>query len=306
MTTAAQLSENSHQGFEGIKAAVCLASMDAKSNSASRMPVCLWQEGIGSRSSGKERDAETGLDYFGARYYSGAQGRFITPDWSAKPQAVPYARFEDPQTLNLYAYVRNNPLSRIDPDGHLDNEFHKKKDITFKYIKNLKGNDGNYYSVSWKAEKGYVFADNGKTKVTAFRATGDIQVTVKNDKGKVVSTGGSELLGGSGWNNTADCHGTTFADGKLWINNDQVKKILKGDNYAETSSPKTNSVGIYSDDTGIVHSVRVDSTNPVSGQVDTVTSKGGITPLEHVAPGPGPGTGWGDPATLKYYDKKEE
>jgi RHS repeat-associated protein len=75
---------------------------------------------IGSRSSGKERDAETGLDYFGARYYSGAQGRFLTPDWSAKPQSIPYAKFDNPQTLNLYAYVQNNPLSRIDPDGHVD------------------------------------------------------------------------------------------------------------------------------------------------------------------------------------------
>jgi hypothetical protein len=76
MATATQLSENSHQGFDGIKAALCLVSMEAKSNTASGMPVCLWREGIGSHSSGKERDAETGLDYFGARYYSGAQGRF--------------------------------------------------------------------------------------------------------------------------------------------------------------------------------------------------------------------------------------
>jgi RHS repeat-associated protein len=68
--------------------------------------------------SGKERDAETGLDYFGARYYSGAQGRFMSPDWSEKPTPVPYADLNDPQTLNLYAYVRNNPLALTDPDGH--------------------------------------------------------------------------------------------------------------------------------------------------------------------------------------------
>jgi RHS repeat-associated protein len=67
---------------------------------------------------GKERDAETGLDYFGARYFSGAQGRFTSPDWSATPQAIPYADLTDPQTLNLYSYVRNNPLRRADPDGH--------------------------------------------------------------------------------------------------------------------------------------------------------------------------------------------
>ena len=67
---------------------------------------------------GKERDAETGLDYFDARYFSAAQGRFTSPDWSAAPEAVPYASLEDPQTLNLYAYVRNNPLGRADADGH--------------------------------------------------------------------------------------------------------------------------------------------------------------------------------------------
>jgi RHS repeat-associated protein len=62
---------------------------------------------------------ETGLDYFGARYFSGAQGRFTTPDWSSTPQAVPYADLHDPQSLNLYAYVRNNPMKNRDLDGHV-------------------------------------------------------------------------------------------------------------------------------------------------------------------------------------------
>jgi RHS repeat-associated protein len=112
MAMTSQLSENSHQGFEGIKAALCLGSMKAKSNTASGMPVCLWQEGIGSRSSGKERDNETGLDYFGARYYSGAQGRWTSPD---EPFADQHP--EDPQSWNLYAYVRNNPITNTDPNG---------------------------------------------------------------------------------------------------------------------------------------------------------------------------------------------
>jgi len=68
---------------------------------------------------GKERDAETGLDYFGARHYSNSLGRFITPDWAAKPSAIPYAILGDPQTLNLYTYVRNIPITNIDPDGHI-------------------------------------------------------------------------------------------------------------------------------------------------------------------------------------------
>jgi len=72
-----------------------------------------------SHFTGKERDAESGLDYFGARYYASSMGRFMSPDWSAKATPVPYAVLNDPQSLNLYAYVRNNPLTRTDPTGHL-------------------------------------------------------------------------------------------------------------------------------------------------------------------------------------------
>ncbi len=68
---------------------------------------------------GKERDAESGLDNFGARYNASSLGRFMTPDWAAKPVTVPYAKFGDPQSLNLYAMVENGPLNRIDPDGHM-------------------------------------------------------------------------------------------------------------------------------------------------------------------------------------------
>jgi len=68
--------------------------------------------------SGKERDPESQLDYFGARYYGNSFGRFTTPDWSAKAEGVPYADFHDPQSLNLYSYVRNHPTYTIDPDGH--------------------------------------------------------------------------------------------------------------------------------------------------------------------------------------------
>jgi RHS repeat-associated protein len=68
---------------------------------------------------GKERDTESGNDYFGARYFASSMGRFMSPDWSAKEDdPVPYADLDDPQSLNLYAYVRNNPLTRVDADGH--------------------------------------------------------------------------------------------------------------------------------------------------------------------------------------------
>lgn len=69
---------------------------------------------------GKERDTESGNDYFGARYYASTMGRWMSPDWSAKAEPVPYAKLDNPQSLNLYAYVGNNPMTRFDPDGHID------------------------------------------------------------------------------------------------------------------------------------------------------------------------------------------
>jgi RHS repeat-associated protein len=59
---------------------------------------------------GKERDTESGLDDFDARHYASTMGRFMQPD----PVG---GHNEDPQTLNRYAYVRNNPLSLTDPTG---------------------------------------------------------------------------------------------------------------------------------------------------------------------------------------------
>ena len=62
---------------------------------------------------GQKRDNETGLDYFGARYFSEPLGRFTSPD----PIYIEARRLGDPQQLNLYSYVRNNPLKLVDPTG---------------------------------------------------------------------------------------------------------------------------------------------------------------------------------------------
>jgi len=62
---------------------------------------------------GKERDSETGMDYFGARYYRANLGRFSTVD----PELNVKEALVDPQRWNRYAYVRNNPLKYVDPDG---------------------------------------------------------------------------------------------------------------------------------------------------------------------------------------------
>jgi len=63
---------------------------------------------------GKERDSESGLDYFGARYYGSALGRFTSPDPSMLSVVL-----ANPQSWNRYAYSLNSPLAYVDPNGEL-------------------------------------------------------------------------------------------------------------------------------------------------------------------------------------------
>ena len=69
-------------------------------------------DGPTQKFTGKERDNESGLDYFGARYFRGAGGRFTSAD---APFADQFA--ENPQSWNLYSYTRNNPLRYVDRTG---------------------------------------------------------------------------------------------------------------------------------------------------------------------------------------------
>ena len=70
---------------------------------------------------GKERDPDMGVYDFGARFFQDSIARFYSPDWSATVEPVPYAELNNPQSLNLYTYALDNPLSLRDVDGHLSN-----------------------------------------------------------------------------------------------------------------------------------------------------------------------------------------
>jgi RHS repeat-associated protein len=109
-------------------------------------------EGIRQQFTSKERDIETGLDYFGARYYASTQGRFASPDEPLIDQWP-----SSPQTWNLYVYGANNPLRFTDPDGlaHWDKTGHFVGDYDGEYNEDLqavwvKTKKGGY----WDFEKG--------------------------------------------------------------------------------------------------------------------------------------------------------
>jgi len=88
--------------------------------------------GIGNRTSGmgfgladgnrqkftsKQRDNETGLDFFEARFFSSTQGRFLSVD-------IESASLSTPQSFNKYQYCLNNPLRYVDPDGRYNRDVH--------------------------------------------------------------------------------------------------------------------------------------------------------------------------------------
>jgi RHS repeat-associated protein len=258
-----------------------------------------------------ERDTETDLDYAKARMFGSSVGRFTSPDDFLNDTHV-----SDPQSWNLYVYVRNNPLRYIDPTGEIqtnpdgtirfkpnkiDKKTGKPKDSEFIYL-TVTGEDGKTSTYKWRAIKGNVFADNGK-KITAYKATTPISVEIRDSAGKLdenASKSATENIAKAGHenNNRADCHGQTFTNGELWINNNQVSKIIKNDGYRELTdgeTPQSRDIGIYAEGKkfnlkNTQHSILVNTVT--NGQVTDVISKGGITTKAILPTGPGPNTAW--------------
>ena len=97
---------------------------------------------------GKERDSESGLDYFGARYFGSTMGRGMSPD---KVNITEERLMNPSTTLNKYAYAANNPLKYVDPDG---------QDITY------------FYDQSGAAGHAVLFAYNQATGDSAIESFG--------------------------------------------------------------------------------------------------------------------------------------
>ena len=113
LAASPQLAENSHLGFAPVASTSRWAFSFSISSNTLGLSPSLYDGRVRPRSTGKERDTESGNDYFGARYYASSMGRFMSPD----PSGLLAQRPEDPQSWNLYAYARNNPLIFIDPNG---------------------------------------------------------------------------------------------------------------------------------------------------------------------------------------------
>ena len=181
---------------------------------------------------GKERDTESGNDYFEARYYSSAMGRFMSPDWSAKVEPVPYSKLDDPQSLNLYAYVQNNPLIRFDKDGHDFVILNDSKAATGEgHNASIVGNDkqgwtyfsANGYGDGVSMDNFKTFSDFQKSDQSKRYDNADRISTTQKQDAAMKDTGGKEInkpfsvtaeKNPDGTNKTQNCADLTAAIGK--------------------------------------------------------------------------------------------
>ncbi|HWZ99247.1 MAG TPA: RHS repeat-associated core domain-containing protein [Candidatus Dormibacteraeota bacterium] len=124
---------------------------------------------------GKERDSESGLDDFDARFYSSSMGRFTIPDWTSNAVDVPYADFGNPQSLNLYTYVKNNPLNLTDVDGHGPGDALQIVEILNRFADNPVGFTKSFLIGVLKQETANVRENVGASPSPVLEPTNDVE-----------------------------------------------------------------------------------------------------------------------------------
>ncbi|MBK7706206.1 MAG: hypothetical protein IPJ30_10585 [Acidobacteria bacterium] len=266
---------------------------------------------------GYERDRETDLDFAQARFYESGYGRFTSPDdflnmiYPAKTQ-----------NSNLYVFVSNNPLRYIDPDGQIEknpdgtvkfdaNKVDGKDEVERREVARAKLKDGRTVIISAEYKIGKIYTDK-KNAVDAMKLNDkpNIKITFEDSDGKQIevrSVSLADLKKNNKLDPVANCFGTTFGQGEVWINSrDTVKAIIDDDGSKETDTPKAGDAGLYFssnevDFSTVGHAVRVSELGD-AGEVRKVTSKDGSQPIRQAASGPGPNSAWNDKnSKLRYF-----
>jgi RHS repeat-associated protein len=141
----------------------------------------------------KERDTESGNDYFGARYYASSMGRFSSPDDGSDQNNL------SPQSWNLYSYGRNNPVTNTDDDGHsvqiCDNNGKCNTVDNPTYDKAASGNNG---GLNVPSEKSVERTGSGNITDSSGNVVGTVKYVVDGGLDGPANLAGANMIGNGG------------------------------------------------------------------------------------------------------------
>jgi RHS repeat-associated protein len=160
---------------------------------------------------GKEYDAESGNDYFEARYYASSMGRWMSPD----PDMTLKRILPNPQRWNRYAYVINNPLALVDPNGLWDIYVFRPEAKTNgaawnKAIRDAKANGNTMKVLNGSAATRGAYLDalkNGDAKIVFVGHTVDVAGDTRNIAKSVQLTGQEAVGTAASYKNGVDSTG---------------------------------------------------------------------------------------------------
>ena len=215
---------------------------------------------------------------FGKRNYEATLGRWMNID----PLAEQYYSFSS------YNYALNNPVKFVDPDGNIVRD--PDGNIVFtssgsmartgeEIVDKVTDKSGvtTYTILDRTYEKGNIYADNG-TAVEALSLVSATQRTVKIDKSGKIITDTTSSVDTTKYDCVADCHGNTFGDNQIWINDDQVETILENDDYVQTSTDNIAEIAVFKNGKGdVVHSAVRNSEGTYDDNAGVITTERGRT-----------------------------
>jgi RHS repeat-associated protein len=192
-------------------------------------------DGVRQQFTSKERDVETGLDYFNARYYSSVQGRFISPD-----PIFSSSRTASPQSWNRYSFCINTPLVLRDLTG-LDWGVTEWTDE--------RGTHRNYH---WFSGKVGTYRGRVYTPVN-FGSQGFLDVRTDGGVVRIRNTGiirqviysGPSGVGTGGWSPSTLNMSAGFLDGAIPFGK-EVREAVFGKMGVDTSSPEYENAALIS------------------------------------------------------------